>query len=256
MTAVIVLAILVAGAVFVLHARATKAPAGARPRRGRLPADLPAGVPSRCVPQPGLNEQTFYKPSMRSRSSRTSASSSSAPHGIGVARHGQQADGGRHLVSADRHRDDIARGFVAWEPPNLEFPEQDLTLVAASSRFVTGTDAIYRSGSCSPFRPTRLPAHGSASARLGARRAHRYADSLASRRLLLARQVAQPVRKLTAASEAMARGDFDQRVEVEPRRRGRPPRPLVLGHGGARWRARHHRCARCSRTCRTTSRRR
>ena len=32
--------------------------------------------------------------------------------------------------------------------------------------------------------------------------------------IVLARQVAQPVKKLTAASEAMALGDFDQRVEV------------------------------------------
>jgi signal transduction histidine kinase len=32
--------------------------------------------------------------------------------------------------------------------------------------------------------------------------------------VLLARQIARPVHQLTAASEAMARGDFDQRVEV------------------------------------------
>ena len=33
--------------------------------------------------------------------------------------------------------------------------------------------------------------------------------------VFLARQIARPVRQLTLASEAMARGDFDQRVEVE-----------------------------------------
>jgi signal transduction histidine kinase len=111
--------------------------------------------------------------------------------------------------------DDLQRGFVAWEPgESASFPEHDLTLVAASGRIVTGN------GRPLPFRIIlAVKTDTLASAWVGVLPGLGLASLIALplaliAALLLARQVAQPVRKLTAASEAMARGDFDQRVEV------------------------------------------
>jgi signal transduction histidine kinase len=108
---------------------------------------------------------------------------------------------------------DLSRGFVAWQPPG-DFPEEDLTFVSASSRTARGpgpppfrivlaveTDTI--AGAWREVVPGLL---------LAALVAIPFA---AGAGMVLARQVAQPVRKLTAASEAMAHGDFDQRVEVD-----------------------------------------
>jgi signal transduction histidine kinase len=109
--------------------------------------------------------------------------------------------------------DDLQRGFVAWEPGE-SFPERDLTLVTASGRIVTGN------GRPLPFRIIlAVKTDTLASAWVGVLPGLGLASLIALplaliAALLLARQVAQPVRKLTAASEAMARGDFDQRVEV------------------------------------------
>lgn len=108
---------------------------------------------------------------------------------------------------------DIQRGFVAWEP-SAEFPDQDITFVTASQRFVTG------SGSEVPFRivlavETATIAGAWLGLLPGLLLAALVAIPLATIVAAgLARQVAQPVKKLTAASEAMARGDFDQRVQV------------------------------------------
>lgn len=109
---------------------------------------------------------------------------------------------------------DVRRGFLAWEPPD-DFPEQDLTFVSASSRFVT------ERGRPIPVRIVlAVKSDTVADAWLGLLPSLLLVAliavpiaSLAG--VVLARQVALPVRKLTEASEAMARGDFDQRVLVD-----------------------------------------
>lgn len=109
--------------------------------------------------------------------------------------------------------DDLQRGFLAWQPAD-EYPEHDLTFVAASSGIITtGRRQL-------PFRivlvvKTDTIASAWVGLLPGLGLAALVSLPLAALAALgLARQVAQPVRKLTAASEAMARGDFDQRVEV------------------------------------------
>jgi signal transduction histidine kinase len=110
--------------------------------------------------------------------------------------------------------DDVQRGFVSWQP-SADFDEQNLTFVSASSRFVTGT------GRELPFRIVlAVESDTIASAWLGVLPglllAALVAVPLASiAGILLARQVAQPVRRLTRASEAMAQGDFNQRIELD-----------------------------------------
>ncbi len=107
---------------------------------------------------------------------------------------------------------DVRRGFIAWQPAS-EFPEGNLTLVTASQRFTAGGREL-------PFRIVlAVPSDTIAGAWLellpGLTLAALIAIPLAMlAAVVLARQVAQPVKKLTAASEALARGDFDQRVEV------------------------------------------
>lgn len=122
--------------------------------------------------------------------------------------------GGAALAVPDSKFEDIQRGFVAWEPPE-GFPERNVTLVAAASRFTFGP------GREIPFRVVlAVESDTIADAWLGVLPGLGLAalvavplSALAG--VALARQVAHPVRRLTAASEAMARGDFDQRVEVD-----------------------------------------
>jgi signal transduction histidine kinase len=104
---------------------------------------------------------------------------------------------------------DRQRGFVAWEPAET-FPERGLTLVAASAsinpripfRVVLAVETDTIAGAWLDVLPSLLIA-----ALIAVPLA-----SLAG--VALARQVAYPVRKLTAASEAMVRGDYSQRVEL------------------------------------------
>ncbi len=120
---------------------------------------------------------------------------------------------GEHLSIPQSSFEDVQRGFIAWEP-EPGFPEDNITFVSASSRIVT------RHGSELPFRIVlAVESDNIADAWLGVLPGLGLAalvaipiSVLAS--ILLARQVAHPVRRLTAASEAMARGDFSQRVEV------------------------------------------
>ena len=110
--------------------------------------------------------------------------------------------------------DDVRRGFVAWQPSGQSPHDGSLTFVAASSRFVT------TGGRELPFRIVlAVKSDTIAGAWLGLLPSLTLAGLIAIplamlAAILLARQVAQPVKKLTAASEAMALGDFDQRVEV------------------------------------------
>jgi signal transduction histidine kinase len=107
---------------------------------------------------------------------------------------------------------DLERGFIAWEPP-ASFAERDVTFVTASTRFV----AVPRQ------TPLRVVMAVESDTVAGAwlemlpslTLAALIAVPLASiAAVVLARQVANPVRRLTAASEAMAGGDFSQRVDV------------------------------------------
>lgn len=108
---------------------------------------------------------------------------------------------------------DIQRGFISWEPGN-EFPENNLTMISASARIVARGRPV-------PFRvvlatETATIADAWRSVLPGLLLAALVAVPLSALAgILLARQVAHPVGRLTAASEAMARGDFDQRVEVD-----------------------------------------
>ena len=121
---------------------------------------------------------------------------------------------GQQLAVPESRFEDIQRGFVAWEPPE-DFPERNVTLVAASSRFTFGP------GREIPFRvvlavESDTIADAWLSVLPGLGLAALVAVPLSALAgMALARQVAHPVLRLTAASEAMARGDFDQRVEVD-----------------------------------------
>ncbi len=108
--------------------------------------------------------------------------------------------------------DDYRRGFVAWQQPDLA--ESGLTFVSASSRDLSVPQNLafriilaVNTGTLAGAWVGLLPGLG-----LAALIALPLAMLAA---MALARQVAQPVRKLTAASEAMAHGDFSQRVEVD-----------------------------------------
>ncbi len=109
---------------------------------------------------------------------------------------------------------DLQRGFIAWQPTG-DVQEHNLTFVAASSGFVTTR------GRELPFRivlvvKTDTIASAWVGLLPGLALAALFALPFATlAALALARQVAHPVRRLTAASEAMARGDFDQRVELD-----------------------------------------
>ncbi len=108
--------------------------------------------------------------------------------------------------------DDLRRGFVAWRPAE-GFAEHGLTLVSASGRFTAGGRQL-------PFRivlvvPTATISGAWRGVLPGLTVAAAIAVVIAMLAgTLLARQVAQPVRRLTQASEALAAGDFSQRVEL------------------------------------------
>jgi signal transduction histidine kinase len=109
--------------------------------------------------------------------------------------------------------DDVRRGFVSWQPVRQSPDDGRLTFVAASQRFTANGREL-------PFHIVlAVKTDTIAGAWLGILPSLTLAGLIAIplamlAAIILARQVAQPVKKLTAASEAMARGDFDQRIEV------------------------------------------
>ena len=115
--------------------------------------------------------------------------------------------------------DDQARGFKAWESDD-EAPEPGLVFLAASSARPFQGIRI-SGGDVQPFRIVlAVRADTIADAWLGVLPSLGLAALIAiplasALGIILARQVAFPVRRLTAASEAMARGDFSQRVQVD-----------------------------------------
>lgn len=213
LTGVIVLAILVAGAAFVLQTRGD--------RRQEALDRVAAASPSiyqqaflALLPRDDSNDQTFEQALDALGAAQQVRILVVAPDGSVVHDTGSKVTGMRVLVPQSSQRD-IARGFVSWQPTEPEFPERGLTLVTASSRFVTS------GGRELPFRIV-LAVHSDtiASAWLDLLPSLLVAAFIAVPLasivgIALARQVAQPVAKLTQASEAMARGDFDQRVQVD-----------------------------------------
>ena len=119
---------------------------------------------------------------------------------------------GQHVDSPVVGVSDIRRGYVSWEPGD-NFPERNITLISSSARVVTRpripVDVVLavKTDTIAGAWLGVLPGLGLAAL---------IAIPLASlAAIIIARQVAQPLRKLDEASEAMARGDFDQHVEVD-----------------------------------------
>ncbi|MDP9236125.1 MAG: HAMP domain-containing histidine kinase [Chloroflexota bacterium] len=119
--------------------------------------------------------------------------------------------GGEKISFPDSTNSENRRGYLAWQPRDSS--ESGVTFVSASSG-----DLNVRS---LPFRIIlAVKTDTIASAWLGLLPGLGLAALIAVplamlAAMVLARQVAQPVKKLTAASEAMAHGDFSQRVEVD-----------------------------------------
>lgn len=118
---------------------------------------------------------------------------------------------GAQISFPQSSKGDHQRGFLAWQPSDFE--ESGVTFVAASGGDLNVRDL--------PFRIIlAVKTDTIASAWLGMLPGLGLAALIAVplamlAAMVLARQVAQPVQKLTAASEAMAHGDFSQRVEVD-----------------------------------------
>lgn len=121
--------------------------------------------------------------------------------------------GGENVEIPSAEYRDFQRGFVSWDPP-ADFPEKNLTFISAPSRLTIngGREVPFRivlavrSNTIADAWRGVLPGLG-----LAAVVAIPVAALAAAG---IARQVAQPVERLTEASSAMARGDFDQRVEI------------------------------------------
>jgi two-component system sensor histidine kinase BaeS len=209
MTGVILLAILLAGAVFVVRTRDERR----QQALDRVAAASPAIYQQAFVAliQQQENEQSFSDALDELASQQDVRILVVDNTGVVFHDTGKSLDGAAIAVPRS-NSGDLQRGFVAWEPDE-SFPEHDLTFVAASGRIVTPGGRVPFSIILAVKTDTLASAWVGVLPGLGL--AGLIAIPLATLAALgLASQVAQPVRKLTAASEALARGDFDQRVEV------------------------------------------
>lgn len=208
LTGVIVLAILLAGAIFIARTRAE--------RRQEALDHLAAASPS-------IYQQAFFAllpQEQQERSFNENLDALAADQNVRIVLVDTQGavihDTGGKLNGANIQIprptiEDYQRGYVAWQP--TDEGSAHLTFVTASARpSVSGRDLPFRivlvaeSGTITGAWLGLLPSLGLAAL---------IAVPLAMLAgIVLARQVAHPVRKLTAASEAMATGDFSQRVEV------------------------------------------
>ncbi|MEX2246108.1 MAG: HAMP domain-containing sensor histidine kinase [Dehalococcoidia bacterium] len=118
---------------------------------------------------------------------------------------------GQRILYPEPTYGDYQRGFVAWEPKG-DFDETGLTFVSSPGRVAAGEELPFnivlavRTDTVADAWLDVLPSLGLAGL---------VAVPLALvAATVLARQVAQPVLQLTRASEAMAQGRFDQRVEL------------------------------------------
>lgn len=212
LTAVMVLSILLAGAVFVARTRDERRTQALERVAAASPAIYQQAFVALLPEEEGEEEHTFAEALDEVAEDQDARILVIAPDGTIVHDTGGRVTG-EHLSIPQSSFDDVQRGFIAWEPES-EFPEKNITFVSASSRIVT------RAGREFPFRIVlAVESDNIADAWLGVLPGLGLAalvaipiSVLAS--VVMARQVANPVRKLTAASEAMARGDFSQRVEV------------------------------------------
>ncbi|HEY8173387.1 MAG TPA: hypothetical protein VIH21_09890, partial [Dehalococcoidia bacterium] len=201
-TSVIVLAILIAGVVFVLRARSEQRESALE----RVAAASPAIYQQTFLAFLQSDSQSPFDESLDELAQEQETRILILGEDGVVVYDTERQLSGKPLTVPDSKFADLERGFVAWEP-KPEFTDEDVTLVTASSRFTFGP------GRPIPFRVVLavesatiadawlrvLPGLGLAalvavpfSALVGA---------------ALARQVANPVARLTAASEAMARGE-------------------------------------------------
>jgi signal transduction histidine kinase len=137
-------------------------------------------------------------------------------------------DTGRDLIGSvleipEYHGDKVGQGFYSWKGGDLDADDSNLVFVAAApSRFGDPFDGVRvaESGDVEAFRIVlAVQSDTIADAWLGVLPSLWLAGLVAIpialiAAMLLARQVSNPVRRLTAASEALALGNFDQRVAV------------------------------------------
>ncbi|MHB8376245.1 MAG: sensor histidine kinase [Dehalococcoidia bacterium] len=205
MTAVIVLAILLAGAVFVTRTRderrdqALNRVVSASPAiyQQAVVAAVRSDITGFYATLDGLSRQQNVRILLLSTTNIVLHDTSNEAQGKSIALPPQQAD---------QHR-----GYVAWQS-NDAGVGRNLTLITAAG-FLSGDSRL-------PFRIVlAVKTDTIASAWLGVLPGLGLAALVAIplaciAALLFARQIAQPLRKLNDASEAMAAGNFDQRVEV------------------------------------------
>jgi signal transduction histidine kinase len=221
MTGVIVIAIFIAGAVFVARDRADRA----QRELDRIAASSPIVYEQALITlsqATRVDDDDDDRPGLTERLS-TIAKEQDVRILIVTSQDIVLYDTGENLTGKvlevpDSTQSDYRRGFVAWQPAE-DFPERDLTFVSASSR--TGFDAVgVRGQDIVPFRIIlAVKSDTIADAWRGVVPSLVLAALIAIplafiAAILLAGQVSTPVRRLTAASEAMALGDFSQRVAV------------------------------------------
>jgi signal transduction histidine kinase len=209
-TSVIVLAILISGSVLVLRSRDDRRAAAL----DRVAAASPAIYQQTFLAFVQSDSQTPFDESLDELADEQDVRIIILGSDDVVVYDTQEELRGRNLDVPASTFKDVQRGFVAWEPAD-SFAEGDVTLLSASSRFTFGP------GREIPFRVVlAVESDTIADAWLGVLPGLGLAALVAVPLsglvgAALARQVAHPVRRLTAASEAMARGEFDQRVAIE-----------------------------------------
>ncbi len=205
MTAVIVLAIFLAGAVFVTRTRDERRDQALNRVVAASPAIYQQAVVAAVrtdltgfyASLDGLSRQQDVRILLLSTTNIVLHDTSNEAQGKSIALPPQQPD---------QHR-----GYVSWQSSDPGVG-QNMTLITATS-FLSGDNRL-------PFRIVLVVNTDTlASAWLGLlpglALAALIAIAIASlAAFLFARQIVQPLRKLNMASEAMAAGDFDQRVEV------------------------------------------
>ncbi|MBF6598881.1 MAG: HAMP domain-containing protein [Dehalococcoidia bacterium] len=211
MTLVIVLAILLAGVVFVAKARNDQQEQALNRVAAASPAIYQEALAT-LYRQPEQNASGFDQSLDRLAKAQNVRILLLANDGT-VQHDTANALTGRRMVPPPISVDDVHRGYIAWRSPGG--PDQrDLTLITAASTFVTGGRQL-------PFTivlavQTDTIAGAWLNVLPGLGLAALVAIPLAIlAALVFARQIAQPLRKLDAASQALAGGDFGQRVEVD-----------------------------------------
>jgi len=206
MTAVIVLAILLAGAVFVTRTRND----GKQQALDRVVAASPVIYQQALVAATRQDVPGFYATLDRLAQQQDVRILLLSTDNVVLHDTAQQASGRSIALPEEEH--DEHRGYVAWESHDEGLGSR-VTLITATG-FISDDSRL-------PFRIVlAVKTDNIASAWLGVLPGLGLAALVAVpiailAALFLARQIAHPLRKLDAASEAMASGDFEQRVEVD-----------------------------------------